>query len=135
LRLLGVDFGGKRIGIAVGESDHGVTTARPSLAASGTLAQDAEAIENLVKIEQAGGVVLGLPENMPGKSDRMEKICLRLADELRSRGLKVYTTNEALTSRQGSENLSSVYSQSGVRKHIDGEAARLILERYFNGES
>ena len=130
-----MDFGGKRIGIAVGESDHGVTTARPALAASGTLSKDAEAINKLVNLEKADAVVVGLPQNEPGGSDRMEKICLRLSDELRALGLKVFTVNEALTSSEGAKNLSSVYSQGGIRKHIDGEAARLILERFFNGES
>ncbi|HZH98095.1 MAG TPA: RuvX/YqgF family protein, partial [Fimbriimonadaceae bacterium] len=61
MRALGVDFGGARIGIAVGESDAGITTARKNLSATGALKSDAAAIANLATSEQAEAIVVGLP--------------------------------------------------------------------------
>jgi RNase H-fold protein (predicted Holliday junction resolvase) len=44
MRLLGVDFGGARIGLATYETKFGVGRALPFLVATGTLAKDAVAI-------------------------------------------------------------------------------------------
>ncbi|HEY3780905.1 MAG TPA: Holliday junction resolvase RuvX [Fimbriimonadaceae bacterium] len=134
MRLLGVDFGSKRIGIAVGEKEHGITTARNSLAASGTLAKDAQQISAVAESEKADAIVVGVPENLPGKDQRMAKVCSQLVDRIREEGWTVFTVNEAYTSVESVEGLSSVYKPNTVRKRVDGEAARLILELYFNGE-
>ena len=134
MRFLGVDFGSKRIGIAVGEDEHGVTTARNPLNASGTLAKDAQQISLLAKAEKADAIVLGVPQNLPEKDQRMAKVCLQLADRIREQGWTVHTVNEAYTSVESEKSLSSVYKPSAVRKRLDGEAARMILEQYFDGQ-
>lgn len=96
MRALGIDFGRRRIGLAVGESSPRACRARPVLAASGSLGRDAEAIAALAAREEVDLVVVGIPEG--SEDDRQASICRRLADEIRARGLEVHLVDESLTS-------------------------------------
>jgi len=133
MRMLGVDFGKKRIGLAVGESEFGSASRRPPLKASGSLEQDAKNLAEIAKTEGATAMVLGLPVNEQG-SDRAEKICRRLAAQIRELGWSVYEVDESLTTVEGEANLLAVYRKGAVRERLDGEAAALILERFFNAQ-
>ncbi len=133
MRLLGVDFGFKRIGLAVGETDYGVVTPRPVLAASGALKTDAEAIARLAKVESVGAVVVGLPIEPCGEEGRMARICRTVAGHLEGHGFAVHLVDE----RMSSASADSILRDEGLkasqrRKRIDGEAAALILERFMN---
>lgn len=124
-----MDFGSKRIGIAVGESGFGIVSPRPVLTAAGALAKDAAAIALLAKKEQVEQIVVGVPVNP--EDTRMEKICGRLADDIRALGWTVDTVDETMTSVQAEAFMGDLKG-SQVRKRKDGEAACQIVERYFN---
>jgi putative Holliday junction resolvase len=131
--VLGIDLGLKRIGIAVGESEHRVTSARPAVAASGSLGRDAQAISDLARGEQADALVVGLPLGSEGEDGKIAKAGMKLADKLREFGWTVHTVNEAMTSVEAEDNLRRDDHKASVRRRMrDGEAARLILERYFD---
>jgi putative Holliday junction resolvase len=126
MRLLGVDFGFKRIGLAVGEASFGIFDPRPTLNASGTLARDADALKSLAAI------VLGLPLEESGEEGRMARICRQLGGLLTERGLTVHYVDERFTSREADDELyADGLKASQRRKHRDGEAARRILERFL----
>jgi putative Holliday junction resolvase len=132
MRVLGVDFGGSRIGLAVGESEFGVTTARPPLSASGTLGKDAEAILQLARREQADKIAVGMPLDANGEPTKMSRICEKLAVELEKRGASVVRVNEAMSSQQAESLLGDEGLKAAeTRRRVDGEAARIILERFF----
>jgi putative transcription antitermination factor YqgF len=128
-----VDFGSKRIGMAVGDSVYRLTSALPTIAASGTLAIDAKVIGKAAAAESAEAVVVGVPKNVPGLSDRMERICLQLVERLKDEGLQVFTVDESFSSLEG-EQLLARSTRSRRREKLDGEAARVILERFFAAE-
>lgn len=130
MRLLGIDLGKVRIGVAVAETGLGLATPRPVLPASGTLARDADAIIGLARKEEADAVVVGVPGDP--ESNAMARVCAKLADLLRERGATVHTVDETLTSAAAEETLRSHgLTAAGVRKRVDSEAAALILERYM----
>lgn len=130
MRLLGIDFGFKRIGVAVAETGVGIATARPPMAASGALKNDAAAIADLANREGVEAVVLGVPES---DDDRMARICRTLAGHLEERGIKVHLIDESLSSVQAEATLLRDDLKASQRRKLrDGEAARLILERYMN---
>lgn len=134
MRILGVDFGGVRIGIAVGETEPSVASPRPAIKASGTLRLDALAIQGLQKKEQSELVVLGIPLDEHGEDTKMSKICRKLADELSKLDMKVVLVDEAFSSIAASQSLSNQdWTAATRRKHIDSEAACQILERYMRG--
>lgn len=134
MRVVGIDFGSKRIGIAVGESEHRISSARKPIEASGTLKKDAEAISRLGKEELADRLVLGIPVNPEG-DDRMARVCGKLAEQLRELGWVVDTVDEAFTSVAAESDLAEMGWKASERKKLrDGEAAIRILERYWHGE-
>ncbi len=136
MRLLGVDFGFKRIGIAVGESEVRIASPRHPLAASGALKKDAAAIAASAKSEEVDAVVIGLPVEESGNEGRMARICRSLADHLREDGLAVYFVDERYSSVQAELAMANAgLSVSEIKQRKDGEAACLILERYFDGET
>jgi putative holliday junction resolvase len=132
MRALAVDFGGRRIGIAVGESDMGIVSPRPNLEASGTLKKDAEAILVLAKKEEADAVVVGIPL-IEGEETKMSRICRQLARHIEEQGMPVHQIDEAMTSVQAESHLFDGNLRASQRRKLrDGEAARLILERFFH---
>lgn len=137
MRVLGVDFGFARIGLAVGESEHGITSMRPPIAASGKLADDAAKIAALAKREEAEVVVVGLPYEEDGTAGRMVRVCLQLADRLQEQGCTVATVDESGSTHAAEANLrqQSELKASQRRKMRDAEAARIILERFFDEQT
>lgn len=125
----------KRIGLAVAESDHGVVTSRPPITPTGTLRKDAALLKDLVKKEQADFIVLGLPLEPGGEEGRMAKIARTLANEIQGAGCRVELVDETLTSVEAESDLRAGGLKASQRKKLrDGEAARLILERFLNGK-
>ena len=64
-RLMGLDLGTKRIGVAVSDVTRTVATARTTLKRT-RLSRDIETLRALVAAEGIGGIVVGLPLNMDG---------------------------------------------------------------------
>lgn len=133
MRVLGIDFGGKRIGVAVGETEHKVATPRPQIEATGTLRLDAVNIVALAKKEEAQTVVIGTP--MVGiEETKMSRICRMLGAEIEQLGGRVEYVDESMTSVRAEEALrTQQWTAATVKKHLDSEAACQILERYFGG--
>jgi len=134
VRVLGVDLGRVRIGLAVGETEFKIATPRAPLTASGTLAKDALAIGEIAKREEVDRVVVGQPVN--AEDERMARVCAMLADSIRALGWQVDLVDESFSSVQAEANLVQAdLKGSDRRARRDGEAAAIILERYFDGEA
>lgn len=128
-----MDFGFKRIGLAVAETEPEIITARPPIAASGTLAVDARKLVEMARREEVDEIVVGLPIEEDGEEGRMARICRTLAGHIRESGIRVALVDETLTSVEAERNLKANEGMKGsqIRKLKDGEAARLILERHI----
>jgi putative Holliday junction resolvase len=133
LRLLGVDLGRKRIGLAVGETELAIATPRQTLAASGKLDTDADALTQYAKREEADAVVIGVPIMADAPDGgRMQRVCRELGAKLTARGLNVAYVDESLTSIEAQAALRETGLTAAQRKpRIDGESAARILERYM----
>ena len=135
MRLLGIDFGFKRIGVAIAETEVGIVTPRAAMTASGTLKRDAEAISILAKREEVDAVVLGLPVEESGAEGKMARICRTLAEHISSHGFLVHMVDESMTSVEADGTLRQEGLKASQRRRLrDGEAAALILERYLDGK-
>lgn len=136
MRLLGIDFGFKRIGVAIAETEVGIVTPRPPLSASGALKKDAELLAAYAKREEAAAIVLGLPIEESGVEGRMARICRTLAQHLEGNGITVHLVDESMTSVHADGALRDEGLKASQRRKLrDGEAAALILERYLGGET
>lgn len=136
MRVLAVDFGFKRIGLAMGETDHGIATARPNMTANGSLRADAEQISQLAKREMAERIVLGLPLDPDGTEGRMARICGQLAGHLEALGWTVSLIDERLSSKSAEVVLREEgLKASQRRKRVDGEAAVTIFEMFIHEQA
>lgn len=130
MRVLGVDWGSVRIGVALGENPPAIATARPPLKATGSLKKDAEQIAALAKKEEAELIVVGLPVH--DGDDRGVRLCRTLAGRLEALGMKVDTMDEAFTTHEAHDALRDLgYSAAQRKRQVDGESACRILVRYF----
>ncbi len=127
-----MDFGSKRIGLAVGEAEFGVASPKPPLAASGRLSADAERIVAEAARHGAQAIVLGLPLAEDGSDTKMAGVCRKLAEHLRELGWPVHLADERLTSVEAERAMQGAgLKASQARRRKDGEAAARILERFF----
>jgi putative Holliday junction resolvase len=132
MRVLGVDLGKARIGLAVGESEAGIASPRAALSAIGTLEKDAQAVAAFARRERAEAIVVGVPESEDG---RMAAVCRRFGTLLRSMGFVVYEVDESLTSVEAESAMAEAgLKASERRKKRDGEAACRILLRWMEGD-
>lgn len=131
---LGFDFGTKRIGVAVGQEMLG--TARPI--ATLTYLENAHrfaAIQKLIEEWHPDLLVVGLPMNVDGSEHEMSARCRRFANQLYGRfRLPVALVDERFSSVVAEETLAGRGMNWQERKAVvDAEAARLILESFFQG--
>jgi len=134
MRLLGVDFGFKRIGLAIAESDFGIITPKPAIPATGTLRIDADNLESSFKKEGAELLVLGLPLEEDGSAGKMARVCQTVAGLLRAKGIAVELVDERYSSVEAEAALRVEDLKASERRKLrDGEAAGILLERYLEG--
>lgn len=131
MRTLAVDYGEKRIGLAI--SDPLGITANPLT----TLRRDGNevaAIERLVRDEEVERVVVGLPLNMNDEAGPAAERSLAFAAILTGRlTVPVVTWDERLTTVEAEEALREAgVKPAARRKLIDQVAAALILRSYLN---
>lgn len=138
MRLLGIDLGSVRVGVAV--CDELGLAARPlSVLRRRGGARDLDAIERLVREQEAGAVVLGLPLNMDGSegpvAQRTRRFAAALEERLRPLGVPVRLWDERLTSWEAEDLLREKgLTPRRRRERVDAVAAALILESYLAGD-
>ena len=132
MRILGVDFGFRRIGLAVAESEFGIITPKPAIYATGTLKRDADNLASIAKKEHADRLVVGLPIEEDGIYGKMARVCQTVAEHLREYNLEVHLIDERYSSVQAETALRQEDLKASQRRKLrDGEAARILLERYL----
>ncbi len=132
VRVLGFDFGAKRIGVAVGQSLTGRASALKPLAARDGV-PDWEQVARLVAEWVPDGFVVGLPLNMDGTEGEIAQRARKFANRLHGRfGKPAYLMDERLSSFEAK---GIVMAQSGERDFgrysVDGLAASLITESWL----
>ena len=127
-RILAVDFGEKRIGLATCDQTGQIVTARETLKRS----SDADAARRIARFcadEEVETVVLGIPRSPGGVESPF-------ADRVRSFGARL-SREVALPIRFHEETLTSWEAQrlSPGKRVIDPEAAAILLGDYLNHEA
>jgi putative Holliday junction resolvase len=142
MRILGVDFGRRRLGLAL--SDHSSTLARPwrVVAAGATPAASAEAIASVIGAGRTdadddldiGAIVVGLPRRLNGDDTDQTEAARHFASCLASlTGLDVRLQDERLTSREAESRLALREPDWRKRKsRLDAAAAAIILQDYLD---
>ncbi len=132
MRLLGLDLGEKRIGVAVAESDRGLAFPDRVLQRKSAKA-DRQAILALVRELAPQIVILGLPLTMDGDEGPNAERARDFGEYLR-RALPVPLElwDERMTTVEAEQRLrESGLSAVQRRQRIDAAAAAIILEDYL----
>lgn len=133
VRIMGIDFGTKRIGIAI--SDELLITAQGSDSIERDAAgADIKKITDLARDRGVEEIIIGLPLNMNGTYSAKTKEVVEFRDELtRAVNIPVKTWDERLTSMQAEKVLLEAdASRAKRRKVTDRLAAQIILQSYLD---
>jgi putative Holliday junction resolvase len=132
-RLLSLDLGRKRVGVAV--SDELWVAVRPLQALTRTswkkLLQE---VSEIASSFDAQALVLGLPLRLDGTEGDAAHEARRLARNFElSLNIPVFMQDERLTSREAETGLRGEgYSNESLRERVDSRAAAIILEDFIS---
>lgn len=128
MRILGVDPGGKRMGLAVGDDETGVASPLEVVPYGGV---DAACDRIRGELERRGAslVVIGLPTDVDGERTPACRRSERLAEALEARGVAVKLQQEYLTTVEARERARA----GGLDRDrpLDHLAAQIILEEFL----
>ncbi len=131
-RVIALDHGSRRIGVAVGDTETGMAFSRPALQRRNE-ERDLAVIGDLCASEDADLIIIGLPLNMDGSEGEQAAAARAFGDRLVGIGLSVAYEDERLTSWEAGERMA----EAGRRARrgsgdLDSTAARLILQQYLD---
>jgi putative holliday junction resolvase len=137
MRVLALDLGTKRIGVAVSDLSGTIATPRTVLARSGSVKRDHLVIQKLVAEEEAELVIVGLPLNMNGTYGPAAKGAVAEAAELASVvGVPVETFDERMTTVSADRVLKEAnVTARNRRKVVDKIAAAVILQAWLDQQA
>jgi len=131
MKLLALDVGEARIGLAVGETGSPWAFGRGYLVRK-DLASDLQALADLAQREQAECFVVGLPLRTDGRPSAQAERVRVLVEAMRQRGLRVKLLDERFTTKLGQSRLLNAPKRIRREKgKLDEAAAIALLESYL----
>lgn len=132
MKVMGIDYGDARTGVAISDllcSIVGQTTVVPSRNQTKLMDQ----LMTLIRENQVGEIVVGLPKNMDGSEGPRAELCRAFAEQLKElSGLPVHMWDERRTTVEAHNILSEHNYHGKKRKNtVDAVAASLILGGYL----
>lgn len=125
MKYLSVDFGMRRVGLALSEG----TLASPLKIIHGQSLDDLVAkVLEVIKIEQIDKIIIGKPEGFIG---RMVEV---FAELFRKKGYEVDITDETLSTQDAVKAMIEQGVGREQRKLPDAEAASIILQNYLDNQ-
>ena len=120
MRMLGIDFGEKRIGMAI--TDKGGKIALPL-----SVAKDIDEVVRVVKERGVEKIIVGMPLSLKGKRGRMAKKTEVFIEELKKRvDVPVEEWDERFSTKEA--------LRIGNKENKDAIAAAIILQSYIEGK-
>ena len=134
MRVLALDLGSKRIGVAVSDSTGTIASPLVVLQRSGRVSLDHERIKALVDEEEAALVIVGLPLSMNGSVGAAAKAAI---NEVRQLATVIGVPVETLDERRTTVTADQILIERGMkaperRKVIDKVAAAVILQTWLD---
>jgi putative Holliday junction resolvase len=133
-RVIGIDLGSRRIGVAVTDTDQAVATAVTTIARGRDRAADHRAVAALVSEYDAAGVIVGVPISLSGELGPAARGAIVEVEELRDTlPVEVETIDERLTTVAAAGALrAGGRSARQQRAVIDQTAAAVLLQAWVD---
>lgn len=128
MRYLGIDYGKRKIGLAVSEGQ----IASPLKVLEVSSLKDAlEKVGRIIEVEKIDRVVIGVPESGEAKS-----IVKKFIEGMKNNEkVKIIETEETLSSVEAREFMIELGLGQKMRQEEDAYSAVLILQRFLNSLS
>ncbi len=135
VRVLGVDLGSKRIGLAISDEEEKFAFPAGVLDSRGRK-RDIGALRELITEKRIGRAVVGLPIHLDGRHGPEAEQAIRFANDLsRAAGIPVDTLDERWTSREAERLLRPAAGKRRSKRlkkgAVDEMAASIILRTYL----
>lgn len=136
MRVLGIDFGLRRVGIALSDPLRIVASRHSTLVWNG---KDLDALQqrifDLCDENQVDTIVVGYPLRTDGDKSPITDLTVNFAEQLRSSGREVILVDERYTSLLAKEILQKTKKNKERDKGlVDRIAAEIILQDYLESE-
>lgn len=128
-KLLGIDHGSKRIGVAVSDSS-GMIARELAIINRTSNREDFEKLQRLASEQKVVGIVIGVPEIRPGEHTHGEVVLRWLERFKPTTTLPIVQWDEQLSSVDARE--ISIQKGRKARDPIDDLAARVILQSFLD---
>ena len=127
-RILGIDWGLRRIGIAVSDPMRDFVFARDAIVLPRGAENHADLVADMARSENVVGIIVGMPVRGDGTESDTTKMVRAFIEELAMQtDLPICTIDESLTSSTAQENMGRVRVRD-LKEKLDSESARVILE-------
>jgi putative holliday junction resolvase len=142
MRILGVDYGTRRTGVAVGDTESRM--ALPFEAFDGLTNRElAAAIAALAGREEVGAIVVGLPLNADGTVSGQSAVTERFIEELekavaggkQGKRAPIHRASEYLSTHEVEGKLAGHFTRLQKRARVDALAAARILQDWLDGSA
>lgn len=131
-RILAIDFGERRIGLAVSDPLGITAQGLPTIDAKKSKDLFSH-IQEIIKDKKVTKIVVGMPRNMDGsigsKGEQVQKFIQKLA---RKTGVEVTSWDERLTSVQSQKSMREMGIKQKQKEAVDRISATLILQSYLD---
>ena len=135
-RILGLDYGERRVGVAISDPLGMLSTPVETLQVTG-MNNAVEQVAGVVAEREVAKLLVGLPLNMDGTKGELAEKAEAFAEKLQTKtGLEVVMWDERLTSKEAERVLLEADVSRGKRKKvIDKMAAQILLQSYLDAQA
>ena len=133
-RILGVDFGDTRTGLAVSDTSRFLASGIGYVSPGG-IVKTADKVAEVALEQKVSAIVVGLPKNMDGSEGFRADRCREFASLLRERleDVPVAMIDERMTTMSASRYLNETNTRGAKRKEvIDALSAQIILQNFID---
>jgi putative Holliday junction resolvase len=133
MRILGLDFGDRTIGVAVSDESATIASGLDSIRCVGPR-KDVQAVARIAREREVDEIVIGLPRNMNGSLGPRAQKTLEFVERLKAATrLTVVPWDERLTTMAAERALVEAdVSRRGRKAVVDKVSAILILQSYLD---
>jgi putative Holliday junction resolvase len=134
VRVIGIDLGSKRIGVAVSDFTGSVASPLTVVHRGKSKRADHDAIARIVREEEAEAIVVGLPLNMDGSRGSAAKAAVAEAEQISTvAGVPTHLHDERLTTVTAERALKEANMRAEDRRNVvDKVAAAVLLQSWLD---
>ncbi|HWV55956.1 MAG TPA: Holliday junction resolvase RuvX [Longimicrobiales bacterium] len=135
-RVLGIDYGTRRVGLAISDPSGMIAQPLPALVRRAGKRPPVQRIAELALANDASAIVVGLPLAASGEEDDWTREVREFGEKLGERtGLPVHFVDERMTSARAERVVRSLglkRSEREQKTRVDTTAAMLILQAFLD---